>query len=249
MNEEFKVVILAIFDNNNFPNRVMADIHGKPMIQHVFETARQSGAAEVVIATDRARVGMAAEEFGATVCMILDDELTDLSRLAEVVDKLSWDDDAIVVNFPADAPLTPGEIIKQVADDLQSQKDADGAVLYTMVPLNVAVKETTINLIVDNSGYVMYFSRLPIPHQYSEKHKISEYRSYIGINAYRAGVLRSCRSLAESELDLAENIEELKLLYNGIRIHAAEANNVIGQRVITEDDVAKVKVQIAPTSN
>jgi len=247
MNEDFKIIILAIFDKDDFPNKAMADIHGKPMIQHVYESAKGSGASDIIIATDNTRVGMAAEEFGATVCMIVEDNLSGISRLAEVADKMNWGDDTIVVNFPADAPLTPSSIIQQVADNLELRKEADCATLYSMVPLDVAEKESTINLIVDNSEYVMYLSRRPIPHQVSETYTISEYRCYIEINAYRTGLLRNYRNLPESELDWAEDIEELKLLYNGMKIHAAEANSLIGHRVITKEDVEKVKIQIAPT--
>ena len=246
MSEEFKVIILATFENNDFPNKAMADIHGKPMIQHVFESAQKSGATEIIIATDSTRVGMAAEEFGASVCMIIDDNLSGLSRLAEVVDKLSWGDETIIVNFPADAPLTPSAVIQQVANNLHQQKDADCATLYSMIPPDIADNEETIKLIIDNSDYVMYFSRKLIPHQVSEKYKVSEYKAYIGMTAYRTGLLRIYKNLPESELDWAENVEELKLLYNGMKIHAVEANSVIGQRVITEDDVEKVKVQVAP---
>ncbi len=247
MNEDFKIIILAIFDQDDFPNKAMVDIHGKPMIQHVFESAKGSGASEIIIATDSTRVGMTAEDFGATVCMIVDNNLKGLSRLAEVADKMSWGDDTIVVNFPGDAPLTPSSIIQQVADNLALQKEADCATLYSMVSPDVAEKESTINLIVDNHEYVMYLSRRPIPHQVSETYTVSEYRCYIEINAYRTGLLRIYRNLPESELDWAENIEELKLLYNGMKIHAAEANSLIGQRVITFDDIEKVKIQIAPT--
>jgi 3-deoxy-manno-octulosonate cytidylyltransferase (CMP-KDO synthetase) len=247
MNDDFKIIILAVFDQHDFPNKAMADIHGKPMIQHVFESAKDSGASEIVIATDSTRVGMAAEEFGATVCMVVDDNLTGLSRLAEVADKMNWGDNTIVVNFPGDAPLTPGSIIQQVADNLKSQTEADCATLYSLVSPEVAEKETTVKLIVDSNEYVMYLSRRPIPHQVSETYTISEYRSHIEINAYRTGLLRIYRNLPESELDWAENIEELKLLYNGVKMHADEANSLIGQRVITVDDIEKVKIQIAPT--
>jgi 3-deoxy-manno-octulosonate cytidylyltransferase (CMP-KDO synthetase) len=247
MNEDFKIIILAIFDHNDFPNKAMSDIHGKPMIQHVYDSAVGSGASEIVIATDSPRVGMTAEDFGATVCMIVDDNLKGVSRLAEVADKMGWGDDTIVVNFPGDAPLTPSTIIQQVADNLRLHKDADCATLYSMVSCDVAEKESTINLIIDSSEYVMYLSRRPIPHQVSEAYKISEYKCYIEINAYRAGLLRIYRNLPESELDWAENIEELKLLYNGMKMHAAEANSLIGQRVLTTEDIDKVKIQIAPT--
>lgn len=247
MNENFKIVILAIFDQNDFPNKAMADIHGKPMIQHVYESAKGSDASEIVIATDNTRVGMTAEDFGATVCMIVEDNLSGISRLAEVADKMGWHDDTLVVNFPGDAPLTPSSIIQQVADNLDLHKDADCATLYSMVSHDVAEKESTINLIVDSSEYVMYLSRRPIPHQVSETYTVSEYKCYIEINAYRTGLLRIYRNLPESELDWAENIEELKLLYNSMKIHAAEANSLIGQRVINAEDIEKVKIQIAPS--
>ena len=246
MTEDFKIVILATFDHDNFPHKAMTDIHGKPMIRHVYDSAKASGASEIVIATDNTRVGMAAEDFGASVCMILDDNLAGISRLAEVTDKMGWNDDTIVVNFPGDAPLTPSSIIQQVADNLKLHSDADCATLYSMVSPEVAAKESTIKLIADSREYVMYLSRRPIPHQVSENYTVSEYRCYIEINAYRTGLLRIYRNLPESELDWAEDIEELKLLYNGMKIHAAEANSLIGQRVIVAEDVDKVKIQIAP---
>lgn len=246
MSNDFKVIILAVFDSNNFPNKAMADIQGRPMIQHVFENAKKSNASEIVIATDSIHVGMAAENFGATVCMIVDEGLTGINRLAEVVDKMAWDDDTVVINFPADAPLAPASIIQQLAENLQVKTEADCATLYSMVSREVAEKDYTINLVLDNADNVMYFSRLPLPHQVSDSHKVSEYKCYIEFNAYRAGLLRIYRNLPGSELDKAENIEELKLLYNGIVIHAAEANSLIGQRVITEDDIAKVEFQISP---
>jgi 3-deoxy-manno-octulosonate cytidylyltransferase (CMP-KDO synthetase) len=244
---DFKIIILAIFNENNFPNKGMTDIHGKPMIQHVFDSAKNSGATEIVLATDSPRVGMVAEDFGSTVCMIIDNELKGVSLLTEVVDKMQWDDETIIVNFPGDAPLTPDSIIHQVAENLITQTEADCATLYSYVPREVAEKEYTVSLVVDKNDYVMYFSRCPIPHQTSDTYEISKYKSYIEINAYRAGFLRTYRELPKGELDSVENIEELKLLYNGMKIHAAEANSLIGQRVFTEDDVEKVKIQIAPT--
>ena len=247
MNEEFKIIISAIFDVNDFPNKALTDIHGKSMIQHVYESAVESGASEIVIATDSPRVGMMAEDFGATVCMIVDENLVGLSRLAEVTDKMSWGDDTIIVNFPGDAPLTPSSILQQVANNLASQTEADCATLYSLVNRKTADKEYTVNMIVDNNDYVLYCSRQAIPHQFSDAYEVSSYKSHNGINAYRAALLRIYRNLVPSELDQAENIEELKILSNGMKIHAAEANSLIGHRVITEDDIAKVESQIAPT--
>lgn len=246
MTSDFKVIILAIFERYNFPGKAMVDIHGKPMIERVYDSAVTSGASEIVIATDSPRVGMAAEDFGARVCMTIDEGVRGIARLGEVVDKMGWGDDAIVVNFPGDAPLTPGNIIQQVAESLHTQQDADCATLYSMVSAEKASQNDCITLVTDNAGYVMYMSRQPIPHQISDTYNVSEYKCYISLNAYRAGLLRIYHNLPESEMEWAEDIEELKLLYNGMKIHAAEANSLIGQRVLTEDDIEKVKIQIAP---
>ena len=246
MNHDFKIVILTIFDKNDFPNKAMADIHGKPMIQHVFESAEKSGASEVVIATDSTRIGMAAEDFGATVCMIVDDEFTGISRLASVVDKMAWGDDAVVVNLPADAPLTPSAIIQQVAENLITHEDADCAILYSLVSPEEAEKDYTVNLVLNQQNNVMYFSRRSLPHVVVATDETIQYKRTIELNAYRAGLLRNYRDLADSELETMEDIEELKLLFNGITIHADEAKASIGQRVIKESNVDKVKFLISP---
>jgi len=97
MTEEFKIIIPARYDSSRFPGKPLADIHGKPMIQRVYEAAVDAGASEVVIATDSTLIGMAAEEFGAPVCMTLEQHATGTDRLCEVVDKLEWTDDTVVV--------------------------------------------------------------------------------------------------------------------------------------------------------
>ena len=247
MNDEFKIIILAIFDENDFPNKALVEIHGRPMIQYAYDSAVESGASEVVVATDSPRVGMAAEEFGASVCMIADESLSGVSRLAEVADKMAWGDDTIIVNFPGDASLTPCSILKQVADNMSSQTEADCATLYSVEPREVADKESTVNLILDNNGYVIYCSRTAIPHQFSDDIDIVGYKCHNGINAYSAGLLRIYRNFPSSELDRAEGIDELKLLYNGMKIYATEADALIGSRIITENDIETVRAQIAPT--
>jgi len=246
MNDNFKIIILAIFERYDFSNKAMADIHGKSMLQYVYECAKSSGANEIVIATDNARIGMAAEDFGATVCMLVGDNFKGISRLAEVADKMSWGDDTVVVNFPADVPLIPGAIIAQVAKNLVSRADNDCATLYSLVTREVAEKEETINLIVDSADNVMYFSHLPVPHLYTEDYKLSAYKCHLEVNAYRAGLLRIFRNLPGSDLDQAEGIEELKLIHNGIAIHADEACASIGQRVFNEENLAKIKFLIEP---
>jgi 3-deoxy-manno-octulosonate cytidylyltransferase (CMP-KDO synthetase) len=244
---EFKIVILAIYNENDFPKRVLMDIHGKPMIQYVYECAKRSKADEIVIATNSPRVGMVAEDFGATVCMIIDDGLKGIVLLSEVVDKMGWGDDTIVVNFPADAPFTPRSILQQVVKNLVANEAADYAILYSYMSREIAESGVSVNLVVDKNDYVMYFSYYPIPYQADESKKHVQHKCCIGISASRVSLLRTCKWMFEADADSIEKIDELTLLYNGIKIHAAEADSLIGQRVLSEGDIEKVKLQIAPS--
>lgn len=92
----------------------------------------------------------------------------------------------------------------------------------------------------------MYLSRCPIPFQFSDLDFTPEYKNYIELSAYRVSLLKKYTELPKNALDSAENIEELKLLASGMKIHAAEASSLIGQRIFTEKDIGKVTLQIAP---
>jgi 3-deoxy-manno-octulosonate cytidylyltransferase (CMP-KDO synthetase) len=246
---EFKIVILAIYQDNEFPKKVLTDIHGKPMIQYVYECAKRSKANEVVIATDSPRVGMIAEDFGATVCMIIDDKLEGIALLSEVVDKMDWGDETIVVNFPADAPFTPRSILQQVVKDLLTHEAADYAMLYSCVSRDVAEQTSSIKLVVDKDDYVMYCSHQPIPYLADDAAADIRYKCYIETNASRVSFLRRYKTFqneAGNEFEAIERFGELSLLYNGTKIHTAEADSLIGQRVFVESDIEKVKLQIAP---
>ena len=124
----FVVVIPARYASTRLPGKLLRDIAGKPMIQHVHHTAKASAADEVWIATDDERVKKAAEGFGANVCMTAEHHTSGTERIAEVCDKLGWPDDLAIVNLQGDEPLMPPELINQCAALLQLP-DADMATL------------------------------------------------------------------------------------------------------------------------
>ncbi|MGB5638900.1 MAG: 3-deoxy-manno-octulosonate cytidylyltransferase, partial [Sedimenticolaceae bacterium] len=130
----FKVVIPARYASQRLPGKPLIDIAGKPMIQHVYERACESGADEVVIATDDARIQAAARGFADLVCMTASDHSSGTDRIAEVVGMLRWPDDTLVVNLQGDEPLMPPGLLAQVAGALESHADSDMATLA--VPLS-----------------------------------------------------------------------------------------------------------------
>ena len=111
----FIVVIPARFASTRLPAKALREIHGKPMLQHVYERGTESTATEVVIATDDDRIAEVAETFGATVCMTSDQHQSGTERIAEVADLMDWPDDQVVVNLQGDEPSMPAALIDQCA--------------------------------------------------------------------------------------------------------------------------------------
>ncbi|WP_286845197.1 3-deoxy-manno-octulosonate cytidylyltransferase, partial [Idiomarina sp. UBA4206] len=125
----FTVVIPARYGSSRLPGKPLADIGGKPMIQHVVERAEASGAAEVIVATDDLRVKEGVEKFGGRVMMTSTEHSSGTERLAEVIEQLALAENEVVVNVQGDEPFIPPEIIRQVADNLANQRQAPMATL------------------------------------------------------------------------------------------------------------------------
>lgn len=105
----FVVIIPARFASTRLPGKPLQDINGKPMIVHVLERARESGADRIIVATDHPDVASAVEAAGGEVCMTRADHQSGTERLAEVVEKCAFSDDTIIVNIQGDEPMIPGD--------------------------------------------------------------------------------------------------------------------------------------------
>ena len=249
MTEEFKIIIPARYDSSRFPGKPLADIHGKPMIQRVYEAAVDAGASEVVIATDSTLIGMAAEEFGAPVCMTLEQHATGTDRLCEVVDKLEWTDDTVVVNLQGDEPLIPPSIVNQVAINLIKNSEAGCATLYTGLSSEDAGDPNVVKVVTDAKDYALYFSRSVIPYIRDTGDAAVTglvYKKHIGLYAYKVDLLKKFRAMQSCELEQAEKLEQLRLIWHGVKIHVGLASSIPGHGVDTPEDLERVKAAIAP---
>src|SRR5260221_6570314 len=115
---EFYVIIPARLKSSRLPRKVLLDIKGKPMVQHVYERAIASGAENVIIATDSDEVAEVAKEFGAQVCMTSENHLSGTERLSEAVQALEYTPDQIVICLQGDEPLIDPQLVRKLADDL-----------------------------------------------------------------------------------------------------------------------------------
>ena len=245
----FRVIIPARYDSTRLPGKPLREVAGKPMIQHVYESACNSEAEQVIIATDDARIQAAAEAFGATVCMTSSEHRSGTERLAEVVETLHIDDADIIVNVQGDEPLMPTSCINQVAAALASAPQASVGTLCTPLQSHDELFDPHIvKLVRDRNNMALYFSRAPIPWHREDFSRDPDslpvdntpYYRHIGLYAYRAGYIREYVTLAVCDLELAESLEQLRVLHHGDRIACIETFEVPGPGVDTEADLEKV---------
>lgn len=249
MSVEFKVVIPARYGSSRLPGKPLRLLAGRPMVEHVHRRACESGAQQVIIATDDARIESAAQAFGAEVLMTAPDHPSGTDRLAEVVERMGWPDDAVVVNLQGDEPLMPPALVRQVAGNLAAHPDAAIATLCT--PITDAAEffdPNVVKLVSDAAGYAMYFSRAPIPWA-REAFAVSRERlpaqmmcrRHLGLYAYRVSFLRAYRKLKPAPLEDIEMLEQLRALWHGYRIQVADALLQPGPGVDVESDAQRVE--------
>jgi len=244
---EFVVVIPARYASTRLPGKALLDIHGKPMLQHVYERGLESAASDVVIATDDERIAGAAEEFGATVCMTGDHHQSGTERIAEVADLMDWPDEQVVVNLQGDEPAMPAELIDQCAE-LLDDVTADIATLASpFLNQQDFQNPNCVKVIRDVRGYAIYFSRAAIPYPRddgSNERAASAALHHHGIYAYRCGVLRRFVEAEPSDLEVCEQLEQLRALSLGMTIAVGVPATRPGTGIDTEEDLERAKREI-----
>jgi len=244
----YKIVIPARYASTRLPGKPLLPIAGKPMIQHVYERALAVGAEHVLIATDDERIAEAARGFGAEVCMTRADHPSGTDRIAEVAQKMGWSDETIVVNLQGDEPLMPVALLRQVADDLAINPQADIATLATNLDGPEQVFDANVvKVVTDRAGFALYFSRASIPwdrehfkYGHVPPHSAGLLR-HLGLYAYRVGFLRDYQNMEPAPLEQAECLEQLRALWYGRHIHVAEAEECPPPGVDTAEDLARVE--------
>jgi 3-deoxy-manno-octulosonate cytidylyltransferase (CMP-KDO synthetase) len=245
---DLKVVIPARYASSRFPGKPLARIGAKPMVQHVYERALESGASETIVATDDARIAQAVEGFGGSLCMTRADHRSGTDRIAEVAQLRGWPDDTIVVNLQGDEPGMPPALIAQVATDMDSHAEAGVTSLSTPIAERAQLFDPhVVKVVTDLAGYALYFSRAPIPWHRDELTvdraglpADTPFARHIGLYAYRAGFLRRFVQWAPSPIEQAESLEQLRVLWHGGRIHVSQAAELPGQGVDTPRDLERV---------
>ncbi|MFH1854400.1 MAG: 3-deoxy-manno-octulosonate cytidylyltransferase [Candidatus Omnitrophota bacterium] len=233
-------IIPARYGSTRFEGKLLADLCGKPVIQHTWENAKKSKSIEeLLIATDDKRVYNAAKGFGAKVVYTSKAHRSGSDRLTEVASQF---DARIIVNIQADEPfIHPSMIDDVVAPLLRNESIQMSTLCHKIKNRGVLSDPNTVKVVVDRNGFALYFSRAQIPYEArvtSHESRIAGCYKHIGIYAYTKDFLFTFKSLPQSRLEKIERLEQLRAIENGYKIKVIETKfDTIG--IDTQEDLQK----------
>ncbi len=237
-------IIPARYDSTRLPGKALADIGGRPMIEHVYRRASAARSVGVVIvATDDERICDAVEAFGGRAQMTSRAHQSGTDRLAEIAASLTCD---LVVNVQGDEPLIEASTI----DDAIAAFHADPSLQMSTVRRRIddladLQNPNVTKVVVDRDGYALYFSRAPIPFTREGCPPAPAWR-HIGLYVYRRECLLRLTALPPTALEQSEALEQLRAVEHGIRIKAVETTHVCVS-VDTPEDLERVR-RLAPAA-
>lgn len=214
-------IIPARFGSTRFEGKVLKDLCGKPVIQHVYERAKKARLLEdLIIAADDDRIIKVVQEFGGKAVFTSKSHNTGTDRLTEVVNQM---DVKIVVNIQGDEPLINPLIIDDLVRTMQAEPDL---AMATVVKKSRSAEEfkspDVVKAILNQNNYALYFSRSPIPTLLNLEDKDAFFYKHIGIYAYNKDFLFTYKKLSNTYLETGERLEQLRALENGYKIKAIE---------------------------
>lgn len=217
------VVIPARMASTRFPGKPLCDLAGKPMVQWVYEAALASQVGDrAYIATPDLEIFEAAEQFGAAAIMTRSDHPSGTDRIAEVAEQIEAD---VYINVQGDEPLIVPETIIACAsafDDREVQMSS----VWTRCREEDVESPTVVKVVLDKVGNALYFSRYPIP--FPRNHRSEPVKQHVGIYGYRRDTLARFKTWCQTPLELAESLEQLRFLENGVRIRMCEGTAAMG---------------------
>jgi 3-deoxy-manno-octulosonate cytidylyltransferase (CMP-KDO synthetase) len=230
------------------PGKPLLDIAGKPMVVWVAERAKNSGAKQIVVATDDLRIVDAVKQHDHQVMMTRSNHISGTDRIAEVALAQQWPDEAIIVNVQGDEPLIEASLIDEVANTLSNHPESVMATACHAIHSKADfLNPNVVKVVLDAQSNALYFSRAPIPYPRDAfaanldlPQSMPIYR-HIGIYAYRAKFLKQYASLQPSVLEQVESLEQLRVLHHGYKISVSISKNAPAAGVDTQEDLDYVR--------
>ena len=217
-------VIPARFCSSRFEGKVLVDIGGKPMIQHVWEKAKQAKLLDdLIVACDDERIYNAVVGFGGNAVFTAKEHASGSDRITEIVNPL---DVKIVVNIQADEPMIQPTMINGVIEELLKDETLVAATIVKKIERAEEIDDpNVVKVVVDRNDFALYFSRSTIPFIRDKNLQEIPYYKHIGLYAYTKDFLFTYKNLPASKLEELEKLEQLRILENGYRIKVVETTH------------------------
>jgi 3-deoxy-manno-octulosonate cytidylyltransferase (CMP-KDO synthetase) len=239
-------VIPSRYASTRLPEKPLADIHGKPMVQWVYERAAQArGVDAVYVATDDERIASAVKKFGGNVVMTSPEINSGTDRVAAVADQVTGD---VFINVQGDEPLMDPKAIEAGVELVTSGRFPMATVMTPLTTREELNEPSVVKVIADQTGRSIYFSRHPIPYSRGEVPRDGEQFAcmrHVGLYIYTRETLMRFRSLPPTALEKAEVLEQLRALDAGIPIGITEVN-FLSIGVDTPADLERVRAILKP---
>ena len=231
------IIIPARYGSSRLKGKPLLEVAGKPVIQWVYEKAKMSKLADVIIvATDDKRIYDCVTGFGGVVEMTSENHKSGSDRIMEVVSRHPEID--YICNLQGDEPLIKPESIDAVIKNVIEDDKADISTLIRKINSEEANNPNLVKCVTDNNGFALYFSRSKIP--YERNANIATFYGHLGIYGYKRKALENMTKLPQTNLEKAESLEQLRALENGMRIKTSVVDFVpVG--IDTKEDLEKFR--------
>jgi len=236
-------VIPARLGSTRLPEKILRSIGGKPMIQHVWERARQAKNLEdVIVATDDARIRQCVEGFGGKAFMTRQDHPNGTSRIAEVMGRFTQD---LVINIQGDQPLVDPKALDEMVSIFEKEKDVEVLTLAVRMTDKASYENpNVVKIVCDATGNALYFSRASIPFFQGRQDCAFSFLKHLGVYGYRRDFLLKFVAWEPGILENVEKLEQLRVLERGRSIRVIEtAYDFIS--VDTEEDLREVESRLS----
>ena len=211
------IIIPARYESTRFPGKPLAEIFGKPMIEWVVNAAKGSKLADkIIVATEDERIlDFVKNNLKVETCITSKEHKCGTDRICEVVKK--YPEIKYIVNFQGDEPLMPSDYIDKVLEPLISNQAQMTSLIAPLTNAEDLNNPNIVKAVMDKDDFALYFSRSQIPFNRDNRKDIKYFR-HIGIYGYSRETILKFSLLPPSSLEIAEQLEQLRCLENGIKI-------------------------------
>jgi 3-deoxy-manno-octulosonate cytidylyltransferase (CMP-KDO synthetase) len=235
--EKIVAVIPARYASTRFPGKPLADLAGRPLIEHVYRRVAECRAVDrVIVATDDERISRVVESFGGRVQMTNPAHVSGTDRVAEAIRGVDCE---LVVNVQGDEPMIEPEMIDQALAPFDRPSVQMSTLRRRIESRADFLSSHVTKVVVDRDGHALYFSRTPIPYHRDTGAPLEAWK-HVGLYVYRRRFLLEFARMAPTPLERCEALEQLRAIEHGVRIAVVETRfDTIS--VDTPEDLERVR--------